>query len=108
MSERDMDHMPRMKDTMRAEDMNTDGCIRLVSEILSGAAQDLASVAVRAANCPFKENLEHLRQCRAFYASDWFVALSNGMADGPSVAKKIEREALARNGLLKNSEGIHA
>jgi hypothetical protein len=30
------------------------------------------------------------------------------MADGPSVAKKIEREALARHGLLKNAEGIQA
>jgi hypothetical protein len=103
-----MDHLPRMKDTMLAEDMNTDGCIRLVSAILDGATQDLASAAVRTALCPSKGNYEHLRQCRAFYASDWFVALSNGMADGPSVAKKIEREALARNGLLKKAEGIQA
>lgn len=108
MSERDMDHMPRMRDTMRAEDMNTDGCVRLVSKILGGAAQDLAAAAVRAAICPSKDNYEHLRQCRAFYASDWFVALSNGMADGPSVAKKIEREALARNGLLKKAEEMQA
>ena len=108
MSERDMDHLPRMRDTMRAEDMNTDGCVRLVSEILDGAAQDLASAAVRTAICPSKDNYEHLRQCRAFYTSDWFVVLSNGMADGPSVAKKIEREALARNGLLKKAEEIQA
>lgn len=43
MSEMDMDRLPRMKDTLRPEDLNTDACVTLAAEILKGAANALSS-----------------------------------------------------------------
>lgn len=96
MSEIDMDRLPRMKDYLKAEDLNTDACVTLATEILREAAQELAATAVRAATHPDKDTIAHLAQLRKFYASDWFAALSCGLVDGPAVAREIERDAVRR------------
>jgi hypothetical protein len=95
MSEMDMDRLPRMKDTLRPEDLDTDACVTLAAEILKGAAGELSSAAVSAARHPSKENLAHLNSCRAFYESDWFKILTCGaVEDGAGVARMIIRRAL--------------
>lgn len=95
MSEMDMDRLPRMKDTLRAEDLNTDACVTLAAEILKGAANELSSAAVSAARHSSKENLAHLNACKSFYESDWFKVLTLGaVEDGASVARQIIRTAL--------------
>ena len=94
MSEAMMDKMPRMKDYLKPEDLNTDGCVDLAAAVLREQAQDLTSAARRYNTYPSKENYEHLKQCRDFYKSDMFVALSCGMADGEQVMKKIIKDAL--------------
>lgn len=95
MSEMDMDARPRMKDYLNAEDLDTDACVTLAAEILKGAAQDLTIAAHRAAHCPDKGNLGHLKACREFYASDWFKVLTCGaVEDGPAIAQQIIKQAL--------------
>ena len=95
MSEMDMDRLPRMKDTLRPEDLNTDACVTLAAEILKGAAGELSSAAFSAARRPSKENLAHLNTCRAFYESDWFKILTCGaVSDGAGIARMIIRRAL--------------
>ena len=95
MNEMDMDRLPRMKDTLRPEDLDTDACVTLAAEILKGAANELATAAVSAARHPTKANLAHLKACRGFYESDWFKVLTCGaVADGPGVARQIIKQAL--------------
>lgn len=95
MSEMDMDRLPRMKDTLRPEDLNTDACVTLAAEILKDAANALASAAITASRHPSKENLAHLNSCRAFYESDWFKILTCGaVEDGAGIARMIIRRAL--------------
>ena len=95
MSEMDMDARPRMKDYLKAEDLDTDACVTLAAEILKGAAKEMSSAAIHAANKPSKENLAHLNACRGFYESDWFKILTCGaVEDGAGVARQIIRNAL--------------
>lgn len=95
MSEMDMDRLPRMKDTLRPEDLDTDACVTPAAEVLKGAANELATAAVSAARHPTKANLDHLKACRGFYESDWFKILTCGaVADGPGVAWQIIKQAL--------------
>ena len=95
MSEKDMDQMPRMKDYLKADDLDTDACVTLAADILKGAANELATAAVSAARHPTKANLDHLKACRGFYESDWFKILTCGaVADGPGVARQIIKQAL--------------
>ncbi len=89
-----MDDMPRMKDTLQPEDLNTDACLLLAGTILSEAAQDLTTAAIQASEHPTRENLRHLKQCRDFYDGELFAALSCGVIDGKTAAQKIIREAL--------------
>ena len=95
MSEKDMDQMPRMKDCLKAEDLNTDACVTLAAEILKGAANELAAAARRAAALPNRDNMSHLKTCRDFYESELFTALSCGIIDGKLAAKKIIKDALS-------------
>lgn len=95
MSEIDMDRLPRMKDYLKAEDLNGDACVTLAAEILKGAANKLSSAAITASRHPSKENLAHLNSCRAYYESDWFKMLTCGaVEDGAGVARSIIRRAL--------------
>ena len=94
MSEMDMDARPRMKDTMKPEDLNTDACVELSGVILSEAGAEYIH-AVRAArdNPTNREAAAHLKACKAFYRSDYFTALSMGAVDGETVMQKLAARA---------------
>ena len=94
MSEMDMDHMPRMKDYLKPEDLNTEACVDLAAAILSEAGQALTVAAQQAAAHPTADNMRHLKVCRDFYQSEMFQALSLGAVDGTTAAKKIIQNAL--------------
>lgn len=90
-----MDQMPRMVDYLKADDLDTDACVTLAAEVLKGAANELTTAAVSAARHPTKANLDHLKNCRSFYESEWFKVLTCGaVADGPGVARQIIKQAL--------------
>ena len=86
-----MDRLPRMKDTLTAEDLNTEACVALASAVLLGLARDLLTAHHRAMEAPTQENLEHLRAVKAIYRSDYFAALSCGLVDGDAAMREIIR-----------------
>ena len=92
----DMDTAPRMKGAIEPRDLNTDACVALAEQILKEAAEDYIHARRRADVCPSKENLGHLRICREFYLSEWFMALSGGVAEGSAVVRELDRIARGR------------
>ena len=94
MSLSEAERMPRMKDYLKPEDLNTKGCVTLAATVLEEQAAELAHAARRYANLPTEENLKQLKRIREWYESDWFDALSCGLADGKTVAKNIVKKAL--------------
>lgn len=90
----DLDNAPRMKDYLKAEDLDTEACVNLAATILGEQQDALTSAARKAAAHPTKENLRHLEEMRNFYESDWFKVLSCGLADGKEIAKRIIKRAL--------------
>lgn len=62
--------------------------------MLEEQAAELAHAARRYANCPSAENHKQLKRIREWYESEWFDALSCGLADGKTVAKNIIKKAL--------------
>ena len=84
----------RMIDYLKPEDLDTEGCINLAQTILSEASEALMHAVRRYNEWPSPENLAHLETCRAFYRSDLFTALSCGVIDGDTAAKKIIKDAL--------------
>ena len=94
MSETDMDRLPRMKDYLRAEDLNTDAAVTLATEVLREAANEYIHVVRRVREDPGNQYAaDHLRTLQAFYRSDWFRALSMGTVDGEIVMKELSRMA---------------
>ena len=93
MSEKDMDLMPRMKDTLRPEDLNTDACANLAGEILKGLANDYIMARWKYNHQPTPENRQALERIRKLYRSEWFGALSMGLADGQAVMDELDRRA---------------
>lgn len=89
----DMDALPRLADTHRAEDLSTEGCMALVSQIMRDAAEEYqqARRALRADPAD-KDAAEHMATCRAFYLSDYFKLLSCGVADGRIVMHELDRQ----------------
>ena len=94
MSEADIDRMPRLKDYMKPQDLNTDACVKLAATVLEEQAAELAHAARRYANHPTDENLKELKRIREWYESECFDALSCGLADGKTVAKGVIKNAL--------------
>lgn len=96
MSLMDMDERAerRMIDYLKPEDLDTEGCIALAQTILSEAGEALMHAVRRYNEWPNQENHAHLRTCQAFYRSDTYIALSCGVIDGPTAAKKIIKDAL--------------
>lgn len=90
----DLDNAPRMKDYLKAEDLDTDACVNLAATVLSEQQAALTSAARKAAAHPTRENLRHLEEMRNFYESDWFKVLSCGLADGKEIAKRIIKRAV--------------
>jgi len=86
--------MPRMKDYLKAEDLDTEACLDLAAAVMSEQAEALTHAAREAAVRPNKENLSRLETLRNFYRSDWFKVLSCGLADGEQVMKQIIKRAL--------------
>ncbi|MBR7187801.1 MAG: hypothetical protein IKD53_04535 [Clostridia bacterium] len=94
MSLMDLDRCPRMKGRVRPEDLNTEACLKLAAEILSGAAEDyISTVRALRENPANRESAEHLRQLRTFYRSDYFTVLSAGTADGEAVMQYLNKQA---------------
>ena len=86
--------MPRMKDYLQPEDLNTTGCVKLAVAVLEEQANELTHAARRYANNPSDENMKQLKRIREWYESEWFDILSCGLADGKTVAKNIIKSAL--------------
>ena len=94
MSLTDADNMPRMKDYLKPEDLNTDACVDLAAAVLGEQQDALTHAARKAAAHPTKENLQHLERLREFYKSDWFKVLSCGLAEGEDIAQRIIKRAV--------------
>ena len=94
MSLTDFDRAPRMKDYLKPEDLNTEACVTLAAVVLKDAA-DAYVHARRAVRMDpgNKDAIAHLRECRAFYKSDYFIALSCGSADGEAVMEQLDKLA---------------
>ena len=90
----DLDNAPRMKDYLKAEDLDTDACVNLAATVLGEQQDALTSAARKAATHPTRENLRHLEELRRFYESDWYKVLSCGLADGKEIAKRIIKRAV--------------
>ena len=84
----------RMEFYMTPDDLNTEACVELAGEILSGLADELSETALRATKSPTRCNLDALAALRRLYRSDYFKALSAGVADGDAVCRHIIRNAL--------------
>ena len=86
---------PRMKDYLKAADMNTEGCLQLAETILEEAAQEYLHARRAVVAHPNDEYArEHFKTCQAFYRSDWFAALSCGVMDGETVMRRLNKEAV--------------
>ena len=94
MSLTDADNMPRMKDYLKPEDLNTEACIDLAAAVLGEQQDALTHAARKAAANPTKENIQHRKRLRDFYKSDWFKVLSCGLADGEEIAQRIIKRAV--------------
>ena len=87
-------YIAAQREDLKPEDLSTKGCVTLAATVLEEQAAELAHAARRYANCPTNENLKQLKRIREWYESDWFDALSCGLADGKTVAKGIIKNAL--------------
>ena len=91
------DH-PRMAEYLKPEDLNTDACVALASQILQDAAKDYIHARRALDHAPgHGPAVDHYRRCRRFYLSDWFTALSGGLADGEAVMRELDRMARGGN-----------
>lgn len=91
-----IDSMPRMKDYLRPADLNLDGCVKLAGTVL----QDMANEYVHARRALMKEpNNEaakaHMKNMVDLYHSDYFKALSCGLANGDAVMRELDKTAFA-------------
>lgn len=93
MSLRDLDTVSSKRLT-EAEDLNTDGTVNLVAEIMDSAAEALRFAVIHAANNTNEGARKHLQNCMQFYMSDLFTAYSMGLADGKTVMRKIIRQTM--------------
>lgn len=90
----DLDALPRMRDTVRPESLDTDACVNLASEILRGLAVDYACALRRVRYNPANPDArEELARMRRIYMSDYFAALTMGMVDPRAVMSEIERHS---------------
>lgn len=105
MCESDIDRLPRMKDYMKPEDLNDEGVINLVAEVLRSMEEDLTAAARRAAYRPSDDNLQHLKLTRELYQTDWFATMTLGAVDGRQVAETIIRRALRGQKINIQKEG---
>ena len=92
-----MDACPRMRDTLRPEDLNTDACVNLASTILSETAEDYLQTRRHLTEDPTNEHvLAHMGVLKAFYKSELFVALSMGATDGETAMRELDKMAAGK------------
>lgn len=91
MNEQEMDAMPRMKDYLLPENLDTDSCVRLVGEIMKGLARDYLQARRKYNHQPTPENRQALDRIRDLYRSEWFRALSMGLVDPQTVMDELDR-----------------
>lgn len=86
------DTVPRVKDYLRPEDLDTEGCLRLVRQIMKDAAAEYMQ-ARRTLNAePHNKGAQmRMRACREFYTSDWFKALACGLVQGETVMELLDK-----------------
>ena len=88
-----IDRMPRMKDCLKPEDLDTRACVLLAATVLEESAEAYKQARRHAMTNPRDKGARaSLDTCRAFYRSDWFKALSCGLADGNAVMRELDRE----------------
>ena len=87
-----MDALPRMRDYLEPEDLNTEACVTLAAQVMREAAEAYIHAKRRAMSSPSIENRAHLKTCEEFYRSDWFKALSCGLVDGEAVIKELNTQ----------------
>ena len=84
---------PRMKDTMKAEDLDTGACVLLAETILQEAARELTDTTIEFLRNPDALSRDRLEGAKRFYLSDWFGVLSCGVVDGEDAMNQIMTEA---------------
>ena len=88
---------PRMKDYLKPEDLNTEGCLTLAETVLQEASEEyIRARRAVVAHPNDRDAREHFKTCQAFYRSDWFAALSGGVVDGETVMRRLNKEAVKR------------
>ena len=94
MSEVDIDRMPRMKDYLKPEDLNTTACVNLAATVLYDASVELTDAARAYADSPTQLNRDRLENAKRLYRSDRFKVLSCGVTDGETAMRQIISAAL--------------
>ena len=89
----DIPSMSRMKDTMKPEDLDTQGCVALAETILSEASRELFDATREYVLKPSVVSLERLKSAQRFFKSDWFGVLSCGVANGEEAMNAIMEKA---------------
>lgn len=93
----DFNHPRRMRDYLRAEDLNDDGCITLAAEILRDAARAyIRAYRAWALHTEDRTLLADLRYMRKWYRSEYFGILSCGLLEPDTVLRDLEKIAKKR------------
>lgn len=86
-----VDDMPRMSDRLKADDLSTEGCIALASEILTAASKEYIRARQAYNRKPGNASLRaHWLTCRDFYLSDYYTVLSCGLVDAQAVLDQLD------------------
>lgn len=88
-----LDTSPRMREYMRPEDLNDEGCILLAQTILSEARQKLLSAIIADRRERSKKSAAARRDAEYFFTTPFYEALALGAVDGRATIEHIEREA---------------
>lgn len=86
---------PRLRDYLEPDQLNTDGCVKLVSVILQEAAEDYMRTRRILNHDPTDRNaLGHMANVKQFYRSKLFKALSAGLVDGEAAMRELDRHVM--------------
>ena len=94
MSLSEFDKHPRMREYMKPEDLDTDGCVALCAEVLKSAAEDYVRTRQALNARPNNKDIKgHMKVCENFYRSSYVRALSCGLVDPDTVMADLDRQA---------------
>ena len=92
MSLSEIDTLPRMKDYLKPDDLDTEGCLRLAAEVLQEAGAEYVAARRAVRQEPYDKLAQaHLKTMKDFYRSDHFKALSGGLATGDAVMRELDK-----------------